>query len=298
MSRANRENMVFHNQEDMIQVKGKTVVYVGGTDGMGRVVLEDFAKYGAKIFLLGRTPEKTNRVIKEVQASTKNDQITHVVCDLSSLESVRSAAQFIMSKCNHIDYLINCAGSNIFEHIVTDEGYELSWVTNHLGPFLLTNLLLDRLKESPKARIVNLSSAMQGLGRIDFEAILNNKPTSHANRYGQAKLAMIMCTQVLSEEIKGTNVTINALNPGFINTNLMRRAKGLMMIPVIWSRLFASEPRVGAERILALATSNAYSGVSGKFVYENYIREPNKQAADAELVKRVYKVSREQVGIA
>ncbi|MCT4634238.1 MAG: SDR family NAD(P)-dependent oxidoreductase [Firmicutes bacterium] len=291
-------NKIYHDPQNMAKVKDKIVVFVGGTDGMGRIAFEDLANSGAEIFLLGRTPNKTKKVIHEVTQKTGNKRIHHVVCDLSLKESVRHAANEVAKSCSHIDYLINCAGANIFEHIITSEGHELSWATNHLGPFLLTNLLLDHLKKAPKARIVNLSSAMQGLGRIDFDIIEKNKPTSSANRYGMAKLSMIMCTQELAKELEGTNVTINALNPGFINTNLMRRAKGLMMIPQIWSRLFASPPRVGAERILTLVTSNEYEGVSGKFIYEDYIREPNKQALDLDLVRRVYSVSRKQVGIA
>lgn len=294
----NNVNKILHDEKKMKKVKGKTIVFVGGTDGMGRIALEDLAKHGAKIFLLGRTPEKTKRVIEEVSSSIKNKNIIHVVCDLSLHESVRKAADEVCRQCNHIDYLINCAGSNIFEHLITIEGYELSWATNHLGPFLLTNLLLDKLKAAPEARIINLSSAMQAMGNIDFEIIKNNKRTSHANRYGMAKLAMIMCSQELAKELSGTNITINALNPGFINTNLMRRAKGFMRFFVLWSRLFASPPRVGAERILALATSSAYDNVSGKFIYEDYIKEPNKQALDNDLVKKVYLISREQVGLA
>jgi len=291
------KNKIFHDEKNMSVVKGKIVVFVGGTDGMGRIALEDLAKYGAKIFLLGRTPEKTKRVIKEVKDKTNNNEIYHVVCDLSLQKSVRHAASQVINQCDHIDYLINCAGANIFEHIITKEGFELSWATNHLGPFLLTNLLLDHLKKASRARIINLSSAMQAMGRIDFEIIEKNKPTSNANRYGMAKLAMIMCTQEIAKELKGTNVTINALNPGFINTNLMRRAKGFMRLPVLWSRVFASAPRVGAERILTLATSDEYKNVSGEFVYEDYIRDPNRQAADKSLVRRVYTVSKKQVGV-
>lgn len=289
---------IYYKPKNMSVVKGKIVVFVGGTDGMGRIALQDFAQYGAEIYLLGRTPEKTKRVISEVEAKTENKKIHHVVCDLSLQHSIRHAAAEITKQCDHIDYLINCAGANIFEHIITEEGYELSWATNHLGPFLLTNLLLEHMKKAHKARIVNLSSAMQAMGRIDFDIIERNKPTSNANRYGMAKLSMIMCTQVLAKELKGTNVTINALNPGFINTNLMRRAKGYMRFFVLWSRIFASPARVGAERILTVATSKEYENVSGKFVYEDYIREPNKQAADSDLVKRVYAVSKRQIGIA
>jgi len=234
---------------------GKTVVFSGGTDGMGKTAVEKLAKLGARIMLLGRSKEKTMAVVKEINEMaqhTDGDAVHYVPCDLACQKSIRTAASIILEKCSRIDLLINCAGMNSGIRKVTEDGLEMSWAVNHLAPFLLSNLLLDRLKESSSsmassARIVNLSSASEKYGHIHFEDIqLEKSGWSTIKSYSQAKLAMNMCTRKMAKELLSSgsthNVFVNALNPGFINSNLLRDLSGWEMIVGVPSCYF-SAPR-------------------------------------------------------
>ena len=265
---------------------------------MGKAAVEKLAKMGAEIMLLGRNEEKTLAVVSELNEIAKKENAHYVPCDLASLESVRNAAEIILSKCQRVDLLINCAGANFNERKLNDDGYELSWAINHLAPFLLSHLLLDRLKESAPSRIVNLSSAGEKWGHIHFDDLQLSKGWSTAKSYSQAKLAMNMVTRKLSEELEGTGVTVNALNPGFIKTNLLRELKGWeAIVGVPYMFFFASKPEVGGDRILRVALSDEYENASGKFIYEDSIRDPNPEALDDAIVERVLRVSKEQTGI-
>lgn len=279
-----------------INLTGKTIVFTGGTDGMGKAAVEKLARMGATIMLLGRNEAKTKAVVSELNAISKEENATYVYCDLASQESIREAAKVILEKCPKIDILINCAGINVATRQVTQEGYEKNWAINHLGPFLLTNLLLERVKESAPARIINLSSAMEKYGHIRFDDLQTIKKWSLLKTYSQAKLAMNMCTRKMARELKGSGVTVNALNPGFIKTNLLRDHSGwtaLVGIPYMF--FFASKPEIGGDRIIRLALSKEFEGVSGKFIYEDAVRDPNSEALDDSIVNRVWEISKQQV---
>ena len=279
-------------------LNGKTVVFTGGTDGMGKVAVEKLAKMGAEIMLLGRDKEKTLAVVSELNQIANKENSHYVPCDLASQESIRNAAEIILEKYPKIDLLINCAGINVATRQVTEEGYEKNWAVNHLGPFLLTNLLLERVKESAPARIINLSSAMEKHGHIRFDDLQTTQKWSLMKTYSQAKLAMNMCTRKMARELKDSGVTVNALNPGFIKTNLLRDHSGwTSLIGVPYMFFFASKPEVGGDRILQVALSDEYEGVSGEFVYEDRIKDPNPEALDNNLVEKVWEISKKQVGI-
>lgn len=283
------------NHQDLT---GKTVVFTGGTDGMGKIAAQELAKMGATIMLLGRSKEKTLGVVAELNALASSDNVHYVPCDLASQQSIRDAADTILQQCPKIDLLINCAGMNAGERKISKDGVEMSWAINHLAPFLLSQLLLERLKVSTPARIVNLSSATQARGHIHLDDLQLSQGWSTFKSYAQAKLAMNMCTRKLAKELEGTGVTVNALNPGFIKTNLLRSLKGWeLILGVPYMFFFGSRTEVGADRILRVALSDEYEGVSGKFIYEDAIRDPNPEALDEALVQKVWAISKVQVGL-
>ncbi|MDB9518143.1 SDR family NAD(P)-dependent oxidoreductase [Roseofilum reptotaenium CS-1145] len=276
---------------------GKTVVFTGGTDGMGRIALERLASMGADIHLVARNPQKITQVVSEVRAKGYSGALSTVACDLSVLDNVRQAAAEILKKCEQIDLLINCAGGNITERRLSSEGYELNFVVNYLSPFLLTELLLERVQSTPKARIINLTSATQQYGHLDLEDLHREKKWSIFSTYAQAKLCMIMHAEDVAKRLQGSDVTINCLNPGYIQSNLGRNLKGFeRLFTNLFGRL-AAPVWVGGERIVAVALDERYDGVSGKFIYEDTFMMPNPETRETEKVQQILNLSFEMTGL-
>lgn len=274
---------------------GMHVVFTGGTDGMGRVAVGRLAQMNANLHVLGRNPEKTARAVDELNRSNGAGRAVAVPCDLSSLSSVRSCAGSLLEQCPRIDLLINCAGVNSWERRVSADGHEMNWAVNYLGPFLLTQLLLERIKASAPARIVNLSSETEMAGHMHFDDLQLARNWTALRSYAQAKLATNMATIALARRLAGTGVTVNALNPGFISTALLRDIKGAARIWKPLMNWFASPPAVGAERILTVALSPKYDGVSGQYVHEDAVRQPNREALDDAAVERLWALSQEAI---
>lgn len=277
---------------------GKTVVFTGGTDGMGRLAVGRLASMGADICLLGRNMAKTRRVVSELGEVGHEAQRSAVECDLGSLDSVRKAASDILEQCGRIDLLINCAGANVTERKLSPEGFEMNFAVNYLGPFLLTELLLDRVRATPSARIVNLTSATQKLGHLDFDDLQRERNWSLFATYAQAKLCMIMHARDVAGRLEGSGVTINCLNPGYIRSSLTRDAKGWERVFVTLFGRLAAPTWVGGERIVAAALDKEYDGVSGQFIYEDVLSTPNPEALDDAKASRLLELSREMTGLA
>jgi NAD(P)-dependent dehydrogenase (short-subunit alcohol dehydrogenase family) len=279
------------------QLQGKTIVFTGGTDGMGRVAAQMLFEMGASLVLLGRDAEKGDRIVAELRESGGEGTARFVVCDLSSMASVRASAAQVLDLCPRIDVLVNCAGANVATRKITPEGFEANWAINFLGPFLLTNLLCERLVHSAPARIVNLSSATEAMGHLQFDDLSFEDGFTVEAAYAQAKLAINAFTVDLSRRLQGTGVTVNALNPGFIQSNLLREHTGFRALARPMMRAVASPPEVGADRIVRLAVSSEFDGVSGEFVYEDAIRPPNAEALDPAVVARLMQESHASTGL-
>lgn len=285
--------------ESYKNLKGKTIVFTGGTDGMGRTAARKLVGMGAHLVILGRNEKKSLAVVDELNKISKEGSAKYIHCDLSDKRIIRKCADQILKEYSKIDILINCAGVGYNSRRLTDEGVEVTWAVNHIGPFLLSQLLLDLLKESGPARIVNLTSAGEKYGHIHFDDIELKKNWTHWKAYGQAKLAMIMCTFKLAKLLEGTDVTVNTLNPGFIKTNLLRNFKGFkLIVGGIYMKLCASPVEVGGDRIITLAISPQYKDISGKFIYEDYIKTPNPEALNNDIVERVWEITMKYAGLA
>ena len=276
-------------------LNGKTVAFIGGTDGMGRVALETLYRMGADVVLLARDEAKANLVLSALASTAGSGAISFAACDLMSMDSVRQCATRVLDDASRIDALVNCAGANFQDRVITSDGFERNWAVNYLGPFFLTNLLLERLKASAPSRIVNVSSATEAVGHINFQDLQFERGYSTARAYAQAKLALNMFTIDLARRLEGTGVSANSLNPGFIKSNLLRDLRGFEAIGKPMMQLLASPPEVGADRIVRLAISSSYEGVSGEYVYEDAIRPPNAETKDASNIKRLMRLSEEAV---
>ena len=201
---------------------GKTVIITGANTGIGKETAIDLAKRNARVILACRSVEKGEKAAVEVRKRSESDNVVFQQLDLASLTSVRQFAARILEEEPRLDILINNAGVIGPQHMKTEDGFEMQFGVNHLGHFLLTNLLLDRLKEVPSARIVTVSSNAYKNARIDFDDLNSEKSYYMFRTYCNSKLANILFTHSLSECLKGTNVTANVLHPGAVRTDISR----------------------------------------------------------------------------
>ncbi len=279
-------------------LRGKTVIFTGGTDGMGRAAVERFAEMDADICLFGRNPDKTERVVGELKAAGYSGSISAVQCDLSSLSQVRRAAGTVLKQYPYIHYLINCAGINANRRQLSEDGFELNFAVNYLAPFLLTELLLERVKATPAGRIINVTSATQKLAELKFDDLQRENNWSLFASYAQAKLCLIMYGRNLAKRLQDTDTSINSLNPGYIRTSLGRDTTGVARL---FYRLFghlAAPCWVGGERVVAAALDAEYLSARGQYIYEDMLLEPNPQALADDSVARLMSISREMAGLA
>lgn len=276
-------------------LSGMTVALTGGTDGMGCVAARRLVEMKATLYLLGRNPEKTARTVESLNRLVGEERAFAVACDLASLASVRAGAASLLEMCPRIDLLINCAGMNTSQKTMSVDGYDMNWVVNYLGAYVLTTLLLERIRASTPARIVNLSSAMSRMGRIDFDDLQLTRGWSGVKAYAQAKLATNIATVAMARHLADTGVAVHALNPGFIRTSLLRDLKGMYRIGQAFMRWMASPPEVGAERILRVALDPEYDGLSGRFFDEDTLRPSGENAPDEDTLERLWALSQEVV---
>ena len=210
------------------KLTGKTAIITGANTGIGLETAVDLAKRGARVILACRSVEKGEAAVQTVKERSGNNDVVFSKLDLVSLQSVSDFCTRILAEERHIDLLINNAGVMMPPYTTTEDGFELQIGVNHLAHFLLTNLLLERLKEAPSARIVNVSSLAHIGGRINFNDLQSKKSYSALLAYGQSKLANILFTRSLAKRLKGSNVTTYCLHPGLVRTELARH------LSIIW----------------------------------------------------------------
>ncbi len=266
---------------------GKIAVITGTTHGIGRVTSRALARARYTVVMLCRDFDAANREREAILAEVPNATVHVVRCDLASLRSVREAARTVRSDFGRIDLLINNAGMVSTRHRMSVDGFELTFATNHLGPFLLTQLLLDRVADD--GRIVTVASRVHYKGKIDLARIADPKARYRPQAaYGQSKLANVLHTFALARRLAATRITVNCLHPGVVATNLLPR--WLQLIKPFISRVIDEER--GARTTLYLAISSDVTGVSGRYFDENQAVQPAAPAAnDVELQEALWQAS-------
>lgn len=274
----------------------KTFIVTGANTGIGKITAKELARAGAHVILACRSQAKTAPVIDEIQRDTGNANVEYVHLDLGDLASVRACAEAILARGVPIHGLINNAGMAGGRGL-TKDGFELTWGTNHLGHYLLTRLLLDRIKQAGRARIVNVASASHYRAKgIDWGAM--NQPTrspTGMREYAVSKLSNVLFTKELARRLEGTGVTTYAVHPGVVATDVWRRVPG----PLRWLiKRFMITPEQGAESSLRCATAPELADQTGRY-YDVGGRErpPNRLADDGDLAKTLWTKSAEWTGL-
>ncbi len=278
-------------------MKGKICVVTGANSGIGKVTARELARMGATVIMVCRDRKRSEPVVQEIRQETGNPLVELMLCDFSSQESIRQFAAEYRQRYDRLHVLVNNAGALMPHRSVTVDGYETTFAVNHLGYFLLTNLLLDLIKVSAPARIINVSSGAHAAGRIHFDDLMGERRYSAWMAYGQSKLANILFTKELARRLDGSGVTVNALHPGFVRTRFGTGSKGSAFLMGLLSP-FTITPEQGAETSIYLASSPAVEGVTGEYFVRKRVAKPSAEARDAAVAKRLWQVSEELTGLA
>lgn len=277
----------------------KTVLVTGANSGMGLATSVELAKRGYYVIMACRDDVRGQKAIEEARRQSGSNHLELRKLDLASLESISNFAVQFRYSFNQLDVLINNAGLLAVKRTVTKDGFESMMGVNHLGHFLLTNLLLEPLRAADQGRIVTVSSSAHKAGSIYFEDPHLIQKYSIVKGYAQSKLANILFTLEISERLKGSNVTANCLDPGPVSTNI-----GISRSNRFWGGLFhalmkpfVSSPLKGAQTAIYLATSPEVVGVTGQYFHKQRISKPSEAARDKRLASRLWEWSEREVGL-
>lgn len=271
----------------------KNILLTGATSGIGKAAAKKLLKEGHFLILPYRNEAKAEVLKQELEAIAPK-RFDLQKCDLASFDSIRAFAAYVKQSYSHLDVLINNAGVWNRHFRESHDGIELTFAVNHLAPFLLTNLLLDLLRRAERARVVNVSSDLHQ-GGIDFEDIeFRKKEYNGIAAYRQSKLANILFTKELARRVQEDGITVNALMPGFIATNIFQ---DLNFFARLMIKIMAKSPEKGAETIVYLALSPEVEGVSGKYFKDKKEAISSRQSQNIDLAKRLWTVSEQMVGL-
>ncbi len=264
----------------------KVFMVTGATSGIGKALATQLARTGEIVILVARDVDRGNAVVQEITQKTQNWNLDLQLCDLSNLSSVNNLASVVKLKYNTIHVLINNAGVYKRQRQTTVDGYETMFAANHLGPFLLTNLMLDALIGSGSGRILNVTAP--STTPLNFDDLQGERNFNSLNAFGATKMANLLFTFELARRLEGSNVTANAIHPGLSRSQLMKEAFAPLRL-LTW--LLSSPPHKAAENILKLATAPEFENVSGRFFHNDKEIEAPAYARDRENQERLWDVS-------
>lgn len=276
---------------------GKTVVITGATSGIGEVAASALAQQGARIVFLARDRGRGEQLLKRLQGLAP--QANHAVhyANLSRLTELKRVAEALAASEPHIDVLINNAGAMFTVRQVTGEALEMTFATNHISYFVLTNMLLPRLKATPGARIVSTSSDAHRRCKLDFDDLQMEEGYTAFGMYARTKLMNVLFTRELARRLAGSGVTANCLHPGFVNTRFGDESGGLTSFVVRAAKHFALTPEEGTKTILYLATSPEVEGVSGQYFYQCKPVTPSEEAQNDAHARKLWEISAHLTGV-
>lgn len=303
-----------------VSMTGKVCLITGATAGIGASTVRELVRRGATVVIVGRSPERCANTVEAIRRDTGSPAVEYLVADLSSQAEVRRLAEEFRRRHDRLHVLVNNAGALFARRRESVDGIEMTFALNHLAYFLLTNLLLDILKASAPARIINVSSRAHaevrgfdfddvqarrgGLGRYGGSELTSAlytflAPMAHPayRQYARSKLANLLFTYELARRLHGTGVTANAVHPGFVASSFAAGNGVFGWFMRVWSRLLAVSPEEGARTVVYLATSPEVEGVTGKYFVNQSAVESSLASRDQEAAKRLWELSERLTGI-
>ncbi len=273
----------------MASIAGRTVMVTGATSGIGLATSVALGAMGARLVMVGRNPAKTAQKVAEVRGRSGSTAVDSLLCDFTSQAQVRRLAEAFRAGHDRLSVLVNNAGTVFVKRTLTEDGVEATFAVNHLGSFLLTNLLLDLLVKSAPARVITVASAGHYGGSMDFNDLGFERGYQIMRAYGRSKLANVLFTRELAKRLDGTGVTANCLHPGTVATNIWNRAP-VWIRPIfsLLKRFVMITPAAGAEAIVYLATSPEVEGKTGLYFEKNRPQLPSRLAQDDVLAGRLW----------
>lgn len=277
-------------------LEGKSVLITGGTSGIGLVTARELARRGAGVIVVGRDQSRGEAAVATIQRAPRDANATFLAADLSSQQQVRALAATVGRHIERLDILINNAGGMFGQRAFSADGIEMTFALNHLAYFLLSHELLGLLERAGSARIVNVASEAHRGVRLDFDNLEGQRNHSGWRAYKCSKLANLLFTQELSRRLRGTGVTVNALHPGFVATDIGVRQG--MLPGWLWKglTLFAIEPEEGAKTSVYVACAPELASTSGEYFVKSRPARPSAAALEREAAERLWAVSERLTG--
>lgn len=281
----------------MGSMAGRTCVVTGATGGIGKATAEGLLRLGARVVVVSRSPDKGAATVDELRTRTGSGDVSLEVADFRDLASVRMLATRLLESDHGLDVLVNNAGVMRQSRELTRDGYEAQWGVNHLAPFLLTNLLLPKLRER-SSRVVVVASEMHKKATLDLTDVSwSKRKFSQWGAYTQSKLANVIFTLELARRLAGSNATANCLHPGVVASGIMDTASGFMGFAWKLVKPFLLSPEKGAVGSIHLASSEDVAGTTGKYFEKSKPTEPNPLANDPATGRALWDLSLEQAGL-
>jgi NAD(P)-dependent dehydrogenase (short-subunit alcohol dehydrogenase family) len=288
-------------RSSFLSMRNRVCLVTGANRGLGKATALGLARQGATVVMLGRDAHRIALATDDVRRASGNPDVSYLVADLGSLASVRKAADDVARRFTAIHVLVNNAGVNLARRVISPDGFEMTLVVNHLGPFLLTNLLLPLLRAGAPSRIVNVTSWFERFGGIDFDDIRGTRrPYRPLRAYYQSKLANVLFTYELAERLAGTGITVNCVDPGLAATDLLRDRIwwSPRWLQPLWRKLLLS-PERGARAAIYGASAPELTEVTGRcFGRDTRPKRTSRRSHDATTSKRLWRVSAELTGLA
>jgi NAD(P)-dependent dehydrogenase (short-subunit alcohol dehydrogenase family) len=276
---------------------GKICIVTGASGGIGFQTARALARKRAHVILVGHHRGRGQAALERIRAEDATLSVEFMLADLSVQEQIRLLAKGVQERYEHLDVLVNNAGGFFLRRRESADGIEMTFALDYLNYFLLTNLLLDLLKDSAPSRVVSVSSAMHEGAQIHFDDLHLEKGYRGWTAYGQAKLADLLFTYELARRLEGTGVTANALHPGFVATNIGQQHWLLRPFMKIVYAFGARSPEEGAQTSIYLASSPEVENVSGKYFIDKEPTRSSDASHDQETAQKLWAISEEMVGL-